>query len=177
MSIAKDVDVSLKIYDAVKNALTLGPEKQTEEFADKYAHFAVKVYQYIKDSPELNTALSGAKTTYDALSGGAGYSSAMVQASRAAGMDMAQSASRFTSYGSFAAGGVIGAFIDSMAGVAKALHIEMNACALAVTKVVIDVLAGIALVGSEVGVIPGALLLLSTAADGKDAYMACRPAR
>lgn len=88
-------------------------------------------------------------------------------------MGFANFAERFGTARNVAAGGAATAFVDYFATIATQLGIEMNGCALAITKVMLDVLTTYALVQSVVGLWAGALQVLSTAADGRETYQAC----
>jgi hypothetical protein len=63
-----EVDIALKIFDAVKNALTVSG--LPEEMADRYAYFAVEMYKYIEARPQPQGALQSAKSTFDGGRGG-----------------------------------------------------------------------------------------------------------
>jgi hypothetical protein len=165
------VDVALEIYDAVSNALKMSG--LSDETAKKYSYFAVELYNYIKDRPQLQTALQGIKSAYETAKGAQGYVDAAHLAANATTMNALGSAERFVARGNVSAGGAISAFVDYFAGLAKSMHIEMNECALAVTKVMLDVLTAVALLESVVGVWAAALQVLATGADSKDMIKAC----
>ena len=165
------IDTALKIYDAVNNALVAtGIPVKT---AAKYSYFASELYNYIEGNPQLQTVLKGAKATYEGASGAKQVQLLTRLESSAGTMGFAKFAERFGTARNVAAGGVVTAFVDYFATIATQLGIEMNECALAITKVMLDVLTTYALVQSVVGVWAGALQLLSTAADGREAYKAC----
>ena len=168
------VDVALEIYDAVSNALTLSG--LSDETAKKYAYFAQELYEYVKDRPQLQTALQGAKSIYGLNKGAKGYAAAARLAGNATTMKALSSAEKFAAKGNVSAGGAICAFVDYFAAVAKSLNIEMNECALGVTKVMLDVLATIALTETVVGVWAAAFEVLAVGADMKDMIRACLPA-
>lgn len=165
------IDIALQIYDAVNNALIVAgiPGKT----AAKYSYFASELYNYIEDSPQLQTVLKGAKSTYDGVSGVKKVQLLTTLESKARTMSLVNSANHIAATRAFSAGGAISAFVDYFATFATHLGIEMNECALAITKVMLDVLTTYALVQSVVGVWAGALQLLSTAADGREAYQVC----
>jgi|SRR5580658_8500462 hypothetical protein len=165
------VEISLQIYDAVSNALTVaGMNKET---AGKYSTFAVQLYQYIKDRPQLQEALQGAKQVYDLNKGAEGWATAARLESNARAMNALGVAEKFATRGTVSAGGAISTFVDYFAGVAQGLGIEMNGCAIAVTKVILDVLTTIALADTVVGVWAAALQALAVGADTKEMINAC----
>jgi hypothetical protein len=165
------VEISLQIYDAVSNALTVaGMNKET---AGKYSTFAVQLYQYIKDRPQLQEALQGAKQVYDLNKGAEGWAAAARLESNARAMNALGVAEKFATRGTVSAGGAISTFVDYFAGVAQGLGIEMNGCAIAVTKVILDVLTTIALADTVVGVWAAALQALAVGADTKEMINAC----
>jgi hypothetical protein len=167
----KKVDVALEIYDAVNNALTIaGFSKET---AAKYSYFSMELYRYIKERPALQTALQGTKSTYSMAGGAKGYAAAARLAQNATDMNALGVAGKFAARGSFFAGGAISAFVDYFVNLAKSLNIEVNECAIAITKVILDILTTIAFVESVVGVWAGALQALALGADSTDMYKAC----
>jgi len=168
---SEKVDIALEIYDAVSNALTVSGLSQ--ETAKKYAYFAVELYRYIKERPALQTALAGGKAVYGMGKGAKGYAAAAHLANNATGMKAVSSAERFAARGKVSAGGAISAFVDYFAAVAKSLKIEVNDCAIAITKVILDVLTTIALVDTVVGIWAAALQALATGADSKEMLKAC----
>jgi hypothetical protein len=165
------LDVGLEVYDAVSNALIISG--LTRDTAKKYAYFAEELYQYIKDSPELKTVLEGAKSTYDMAKGAKGYAAAARLSSNATTMNALSSAESFAARGTFSAGGAISAFVNYFAAIAKSLHIEMNECTIAVTKVMLDVLTTIALADTVIGLWAAALQVLATGADATEMVQAC----
>jgi hypothetical protein len=168
---SEKVEIALQIYDALNNALTVaGMNKET---ADKYSTFAVQLYQYIKDRPQLQEALQGAKQVYDLNKGAKGWAAAARLESNAKAMNSLGAAEKFATQGSISAGGAISTFVDYFAGVAQSLGIEMNGCAIAVTKVILDVLTTIALADTVVGVWAAALQALTVGADTKEMINAC----
>jgi len=171
MGISANVDVALKIYDAVKNSLTIA--QVPKETAEKYAQFAVEMYEYIESRPQLQFALEGAKSTYEMGKGAQGYVNAMGYAGRATEMNLVASAERFAGSGNVSAGGAISAFVDYFAGMAKSLGIEVNECSIAVTKVMLDVLTVVAMADTVVGIWAAALQLLSLKADIVGMKIAC----
>jgi hypothetical protein len=171
MSVSANVDVALKIFDAVKNALTVA--NVPRDVAEKYAHFAVEMYEYIESRPQLQFALEGAKSTFEMGKGAQGYVDAMGYAGRAADLNLASSAERFAGSGAVSAGGAISAFVDYFAGMAESLGIEMNKCSIAVTKVILDVLSMVAMAETVVGVWAAALQCLALNADLTDMKKAC----
>jgi hypothetical protein len=171
MGISAKIDIGLKIFDAVKNLLTVA--NVPKETAETYAYFAVEMYKYIESRPQLQFAITGAKATFDMAKGAQGYIDAMGYAERARELDLVSSAERFAGRGTVSAGAAISAFVDYFAGMAKSLGIEVNECAIAVTKVMLDVLTTLALAETVVGVWAAALQLLSTKADVLDMKRAC----
>ena len=168
---SEKVEVALQIYDAVKNALIVGG--MNEVTAAKYSTFAVQLYQYIKDRPQLQEALQGAKQVYDLNKGAKGYAAAARLGSNAEAMGALVVAKKFAARGAVSAGGAISTFVEYFAGVAQSLGIEMNGCAIAVTKVILDVLTTIALADTVVGVWAAALQTLAVCADTKEMVNAC----
>ncbi len=171
MSISGKVDVALDIYDAVSNTLKLSG--LSENVAKKYGHFATELYIYIEKRPQLQMALQCSRSVYDMGHGASTYVAAGRLASNARVMGAATSAEQFAARGNFAAGGAIAAFVDYFAALAKSLGIEMNECAIAVTKVMLDVLSTIALADTLVGIWAAAMQVLSLEADTKDMIRAC----
>jgi hypothetical protein len=168
---SEKVDIALQIYDAVSNALTVaGMNKET---AGKYSLFAVQLYQYIKDRPQLQEALQGARQVYDLNKGAKGYAAAARLGSGAEAMGALGMAEKFAARGTVSAGGAISTFVEYFAGVAQNLGIEMNGCAIAVTKVILDVLTTIALVDTVVGIWAAAVQALAAGADTKEMINAC----
>ncbi|MFP5228938.1 MAG: hypothetical protein ACLGXA_15070 [Acidobacteriota bacterium] len=171
MSVAGKVDIALEIYDAVNNTLTLsGLSKDT---AKKYGYFASELYTYIRERPQLQMVLQCSRSVYDMGRGASGYAAAARLSSSAAAMGAADFAERFAAKGNASAGGAIAAFVDYFAGIAKSLGIEMNECALAVTRVMLDVLSTIALADTGVGIWAAAMQALSVGADTKEMIRAC----
>lgn len=168
---SEKVDIALEIYDAVSNALTVAG--MNKEIAGKYSTFAVQLYQYIKDRPQLQEALQGARQVYDLNKGAKGYAAAARLGSNAEAMGALTAAEKFAARGTVSAGGAISTFVDYFAGVAQNLGIEMNGCAIAVTKVILDVLATIALADTVVGVWAAAVQALAVGADTKEMISAC----
>jgi len=167
----EQVDQALEIYDAVSNTLTAtGVRRET---ARKYAYFAVELYDYVSQRPELQTALQGAKSIYKMDRGAKGWAAAARLESNATAMNAATAAERFAARGNVFAGGAISAFVDYFSVVAKGLGIQMNDCAMAITKVMLDVLTIIALADTMVGVWAAAVQLLSLNADLAEMQKAC----
>jgi hypothetical protein len=165
------VDVALEIYDAVNNALIIAHiDKET---AAKYSYFASELYQYIKNRPALQTALKGAKSTYSMATGAEGYAAAARLAGNARMMNSINMAEKFAAKGSVSAGGAISAFVDYFVSVAESLKIEINDCAIAVTKVILDILTTIALADTVVGLWAAALQALALGADTTETTKAC----
>lgn len=164
---AKPSAVEVKIYAGVHTGLI--KVRISEITANKYASFAVAVYIYIKDDPKLQAALAIREMRNSANEA----SAAFVFAGRATGMGLEASAARFASKGTVGVGGVLGAFVDYCAGLAKLSGIELNECALAVTKVMLDVLTVVAMTETVVGVWAAAMQAISTAHDAKGMYDAC----
>jgi hypothetical protein len=171
MPVSDQVDVALEIYDAVSNALTVAGLNQ--ETAKKYAYFAQEVYKYVRDRPQLQTALQGAKAVYGLGKGAKGYGAAARLAGNATAMNALSSAEKFAARGNVSAGGAISAFVDYFVVIAESQHIEMNECAVAVTKVMLDVLTTIALADTVVGIWAAALQALAVGADTKDMIRVC----
>jgi hypothetical protein len=169
--VTEKIEIALQIYDAVSNALTAaGMNKET---AGKYSSFAVQLYQYIKDRPQLQEALQGARQVYDLNKYATGWATAARLESNAKTMNALSVAEKFAAKGPVSAGGAISVFVDYFAGVAKGLGVQMNGCAIAVTKVILDVLATIALVDTVVGVWAAAMQALAVGADTKEMINAC----
>jgi hypothetical protein len=168
---SEKLDIALEIYDAVSNTLTVAG--LNEETAQKYSYFAVELYKYIKDRPQLQTALQGARSSYDMAVGAKGWAAAARLTTNANAMNAFSSAEKFTARGNVSAGGAISAFVDYFAGVAKNLGIEMNDCAIAVTKVTLDVLSTIALADTVVGLWAAVVQALAVAADSKEMVRVC----
>jgi hypothetical protein len=82
-------------------------------------------------------------------------------------------AEKFATRGTISAGGAISAFVEYFAGIAKTLGIELNECAIAVTKVILDILTTIALADTVVGIWAAALQALAVGADTKGMINAC----
>jgi hypothetical protein len=164
---AKVSDVEVKIYAGVYTGLTKAGIG--DAMANQYANFAVDVYLYIKNDPKLQAALAVREMRNSANEA----SAALAFAGRATGMGMEASATRFAAKGSVGAGGALGAFVDYCAALAKMTGIEMNECAVAVTKVMLDVLTVVAMTETVVGVWAAAMQAISTAHDAKDMYDAC----
>jgi hypothetical protein len=168
---SEKVEIAVQIYDAVSNALIVaGMNKQT---AGKYSTFAVQLYEYIKDRPQLQEALQGAKQVYDLNNGAKGWAAAARLESNAKAMNAMGVAEKFATRGTVSAGGAISTFVDYFAGIAQSLGIEMNGCAIAVTKVILDVLTTIALADTVVGIWAAALQALAVGADTKEMINAC----
>jgi hypothetical protein len=168
---SEQVDVALEIYDGVSNGLTVAG--LNKEMAKKYADFAVQIYQYIKDRPQLQEALQGAKQVYDLNKGAKGWAAAARLESNAKAMNAVTMAEKFAAKGAVSAGGAISTFVDYFAGIAKSLGIEMNECAIDVTKVILDILTTVALADTVVGVWAAALQALATGADTKEMINTC----
>jgi hypothetical protein len=168
---SEKIDVALEVYDAVSNALAVAGLNQ--ETAKKYAYFAVELYNYIKDRPQLQEALAGAKQVYDLNKNAKGWAVAARLENKAKMMNAMSAAEKFASKGAASAGRTISTFVDYFAGVAKSLGIEMNDCAIAVTKVILDILTTIALTDTIVGVWAAALQALAVGADTKEMINVC----
>lgn len=167
----KFVGSALEIYDGVSNALKIsGLDEKTVE---SYSEFAVRFYRYIKDRPELQEALKGAKQVYDLSDKSKAWAVAARLESNARAMGAVNVAEKMASRGTISAGGAISTFVEYFAGVAKSLGIEMNECALAITKVILDVLTELALIESVVGIWASALQALAIGADTTDVINAC----
>lgn len=167
----EQTDVALDIYDAVSNTLTLSGLRR--ETAQKYAYFAVELYDYVKERPQLQTALQGTKSIYRMGRGAKGWAAAAHLEGNATAMNAFTAAEKFAAKGNVFAGGAISAFVDYFAVVAKNLGIEMNECAISITKVMLDVLTTIALADTLVGVWAAALQLLSLGSDLQEMQKAC----
>ncbi len=168
---AEKVETALKIYEGVTNALKVaGLNEQT---ARNYGNFAQQLYQYIKDRPQLQEALQGAKQVYDLNKGAKGWAAAAKLESNARTMNAVGMAEKFATRGAISAGGAISTFVEYFAGIAKPLGIELNECAIAVTKVILDVLTTIALADTVVGIWAAALQALAVGADTKEMINAC----
>lgn len=171
MGISSKVDVALKLYDAVSNTLLISG--LSEDTAKKYANFAWQLYNYIEDSPQLQTALQGAKSTFEGARGAKGYIVASRLKAGAATMNALGSAEKYAAQGNVSAGKAISAFVDYFVAIARSLHIEMNECAIAVTKVMLDVLAVIAMADAVLTLWAAALQVLSLKADSINMIKAC----
>jgi hypothetical protein len=165
------IDIVLEIYDAVNNTLTISGI--SAETASKYSYFASELYTYIKNSPTLQTAFEGSKAIYEMNAGAKASVVAARLASNATAMNSLGAAGKLATLSKVSAGGAISAFVDYFAGVAKALKIEMNECAIAITKVMLDVLTTIALMESVLGIWAALLQALATGADTKEMIQAC----
>lgn len=72
------------------------------------------------------------------------------------------------------AGGAISAFVEYFSGMAKGWGIEMNECAIAVTKVILDELTVVAMADTGVGICWAvSLQLLTVTADSAAMPQAC----
>ena len=168
---SEKVETALKVYEGVSNALTVAG--MNEETAKKYAYFAEELYRYIKDRPALQEALQGAKQVYDLNKGAKGWAAAARLESNARAMNAVGMAEKFATRGTISAGGAISAFVEYFAGIAKTLGVELNECAIAVTKVILDILTTIALADTVVGIWAAALQALAVGADTKGMINAC----
>jgi hypothetical protein len=165
----KKIDTSLKIYDGISNLLKVSIPP---ELAKKYASFATEMYVYIHNRPVLQGALEGIKSGYEVGKGGADYVLVKRLATNAASGGFG-SAAKLASKSRVAASGPIAAFVDVFSALAKVFNIKINECAIAVTKVMLDILATIALAETVVGIWAAALQCLATGADTKDMVEAC----
>jgi hypothetical protein len=164
---AKSSSIEVKIYAGVYTGLIkTGIGSAT---ANKYASFAVAVYKYVKDDPKLQAALAVREMRNSANEA----SAAFTFAGRASGLGLDASAARFASKGATGVGGALGAFVDYCAGLAKLCGVVLNECALAVTKVMLDVLTVVAMTETVVGVWIAAMQTICTVKDAKGMYDAC----
>ena len=170
-SSSEKIETALKVYEGVSNALTVAG--MNEATANKYAYFAQQLYQYIKDRPSLQEALQGAKQVYDLNKGAKGWAAAARLESNARTMSAAGMAEKFATRGTISAGGAISTFVEYFAGICGSLGIALNECAIAVTKVILDILTTIALADTVVGVWAVALQALAVGADTKGMINAC----
>jgi hypothetical protein len=171
MGVSAKVDIALKIYDAVKNLLIVADVPK--DTADKYAHLAVEMYEYIEARPQLQFALEGAKSTYEMGKGAQEYVTAAALVVRAENVRSIALAEKFAAKGTVSAGGAISAFVDYSAGMATNLGIEMNMCAIAVTKVMLNVLTIVAMADTVVLFWAAALQALSLGSDVNEMKKAC----
>ncbi len=164
------VGPEVKIYLSVHDAL-IGV-RLDEDTANRYSWFAVQIYTEVAGNTALQGALSvaasSAKEAYPGLK--QWYRSTTMAASDTVQLGYLKAAGRGAARG---AGGEIAGFFDIVTGIAKANHIVMNDCALAITKVMLDVLAGIELAGTVVAAWAAAFYVLSLVQDSREMVNAC----
>lgn len=165
------VSPEARIYNGIYTALT--DAGMATGKASKYAIFAVEVYQYVMQDDQLQGALMMSKATYDMHDGAKTAVAAYQYAAGADALQLEASAARFTGRAEAGVGGAISAFVDYFAGYAKANHIELNECSLAITKVILDVLSSIALSGTGVGIWLAALQVFTVANDTRSMIQSC----
>jgi hypothetical protein len=156
-----------QVFNGVYLALTKGG--LSDQTATKYATFAVEIYDQVTKNPQLQMALS----TYRGAKEAKGAELAFGYAARASNLGLDASAARFAAKGAEGVGGVMSEFVDYCASFAKSLGIEMNECALAITKVILDVLTTVAMADTVVGVWAAAMQVLSTVSDARSVAQAC----
>ncbi len=162
----------LKIYATVRKELLRAG--LTDPRVKTYSLFAVEIYRYTKAHPELKQAFDGIRSTKDFGDKAKEAQAAFAQADRAANvMSSEVAAARFASKGTASAGGALTAFVDYFASLAKILGIEMNECALSITKVILDALTIVAMLDTGLGALFMASQLLSTASDARSMANAC----
>lgn len=165
------VSTEVKLYNGVYNALIVGGMNPAG--ARTYAHFAMDVYAYIEDDPQLQGALAGLKSVYK----GRKEANEAVVAFRyvlgARDLNLSAGAARFAAKGTVAMAGVIPEFVNYCAALAKINGIEMNECAISVTTVMLDVLTVVAMADTVVGVWAAAMQALSTVNDSREMVNMC----
>lgn len=165
------INTALKLYDAITNALIVaGVDK---EIARKYADFAAQMYDHIESRPQLQSALEGAKSSYETISETGGYIMRARLSNNAAAMGFESIAEGFAASSRVSAGGAVSGFIDYFTGIAKGSGIEMNECAIAITKIIEDVLITLALMETVVGTWVAVLHALTVGSDTKKFVQAC----
>jgi len=160
-------ETEVKIYDVAFIALRKAgiPDAQ----AQKYAIFAIEVYKVVSDDPRLQQALA----IYHFRKGLKDAATAFTYADKATALQLDASAARFAAKGAEGMGDAIGAFVDYFSAFAKMMGVEMNECALCITKVALDALTVVAMTETVVGAVGAALQALSTVKDTRDMLNAC----
>ena len=156
-----------KIFDGVYTALLKAGTK--DDTAKKYAIFAVEVYKYVSENPEIERAI----TLFKIRKGGMETAELFALSERFAAAGMERAAVKYASKGVGGVGGVLSDLLDFFAEYCKANGIEINLCSLAITKVMLDVLSTVALSGTGIGVWAAVFQLFSTVKDVKGMVDAC----
>jgi hypothetical protein len=150
------------------------------ETVQKYALLARDVYDYIQANPEVKAGLRMYEAQKKLKSAGDIYEgSAMVYKTtqylnNGAALGLTSAASGFSTIRAGAAGTALTGFVDIFEGIAKSYGIELNDCALSVTKVTLD-FVGVMAAGTGIGLVVAGMAVLSV---GKDSYalgQACIP--
>jgi hypothetical protein len=164
------IGTELTIYVSVRDALI--DARISDETANRYSLFAVQIYREVSGHPvlqaELNVLYSSGKESYPALK--QWYRSTTMAASEGVELGYLKAAGRGALRG---AGGEIASFFDIAVSIARANKIDMNECALDITKVILDVLAAAALAGTVAAAWAAAFLALAAAKDARSAVSAC----
>lgn len=156
--------------DAAVNSATLHAQMRgnglNQEKAAKYSSYLQDMSDYIQKHPDLQTALKGTKDSYDVYKG--------AKAAKVAAGYTGSLNALIKDYGSSGGASVLGVFVDRFGAMAKNQGIELNECALLVSKVALDI-GGVG-VGSVSSVSGVGLLLLgaSIVATYQDSYSLAR---
>jgi hypothetical protein len=149
------MDDLLKIYSVVYTGLKeLG---FSEDKANRYAWFCQSIYKELKDQHDALAALKSIANANKVLP-------------NARAMNLVKSVGVLKDARVSGGVGVVAPFIDRFAAIAKECGVELNECALSVTKVALDIAgAGVGAVTSVEGIgIP--ILFLSVIATFNDSY-------
>jgi hypothetical protein len=141
--------------------------------AAKYALLCMDVYRYINDHPEMKSALQDANNVRKGVTT---ISTAVRYAKDGAAIGITSAANGFRSYGIGGGGKIISAFVNQFAAYAEKNGIELNQCALSITKVALDIgTAGAGAVTSVTGagIVFLAIGVLGTFNDSGDMAKAC----
>lgn len=149
------------------------------EIAAKYSLFCQDVYIYIRNNPTIQQALKAGKdfkAAWDIREGTTQVYQANKFLSNGAKMGLSSAADGFRNVRATGAATVLSASVDVFENLAKKRGIELNDCALSVTKVSLDA-AGVAGGGltfeTGIGAVVGVMSFLALGKDARNLSAQC----
>jgi hypothetical protein len=149
------MDDPLKVYTIIHSGLM--SLQISEATADRYAWFCQAVYKELKDQHDVTEGLQKIANANKLIPG-------------SIALNFGKATATLKTYRLSAGASVVAPFLDRFAGIAKQNGIQLNECALSVTKVALDIAGAGAGAVSSVGLVGIPLLFLSVAATFNDSY-------
>jgi len=167
-SIAGTLDVKqTKVFNAVFN--TLKESGLSNDTALKYSVFAAQAYQWILNNPQVKMSFA----SFEGITSFKTYQAATRLSDNASMMGLNSAAPGLATARNFNAGAALNAGLTYFGSLAKSLGIEVNECALAITKVIEDVLIVVGVAETGIGVFAAFMQAMATVGDVEEMKKAC----